>query len=590
MSDEQNSSAQEQRFQGIGVSPGIAHGRTIVIGRYTQRVRRKVITPEEIDGEVAKLEQALLKTREEITAIQKQIASSIGEKDASIFDAHLLVVEDSSLIMQAVKEMQSSLLCIEFCYSRVARRYIKSLQQIDDDYLRERVADIEDVTRRVLRNLMGLEHRTLNDLPEPRIIVAYDLSPSDTATLDRGNVKGFATDIGSRTSHTAIMARSLNIPAVVGLHDISEIIENDQYILIDGYKGVLVINPTEKTLWEYGQIESQKQTIEDKLDEVRFVEPVTTDGRRIHLAGNIELPEDVAHVVENGAEGIGLYRTEFFFINRDTLPSEDEQYEAYAQVARTIKPHSVIVRTLDIGGDKFLSHLQIPQEMNPFLGWRAIRFCLARQDVFKTQLRAILRASAEGNVKIMYPMISGVKEVLDANALLEQCKNELRAEGKAFDEHISTGAMIEVPSAALTADRIAEEVDFLSIGTNDLIQYSIAVDRVNERIAYLYEPTHPAILQLIKLTAEAAHRKGIWCGICGEMGGEITLTPLLIGLGIDEISTGSIQVPFIKQAIRLFSHQEAQQLAQEVMQMHYPQEILDHCKAFAQRHYPQLLE
>ncbi|MDZ4741991.1 MAG: phosphoenolpyruvate--protein phosphotransferase [Verrucomicrobiota bacterium] len=590
MSDEQNQIQSEQRFQGIGVSPGIVHGKVIVFGRYTQRVRRRTITPEEIDGEIAKLEQSLIKTRGEITAIQSQIAASIGDKDASIFDAHLLVVEDSSLIVQAIKDMQSTMYCVEYCYSRVAKRYIKSLQQIDDDYIRERVSDIEDVTRRVLRNLLGLEHRNLNALTEPRIIVAYDLSPSDTATLDRNNVKGFATDIGSRTSHTAIMARSLNIPAVVGLHDISEIIENDQYILIDGYKGVLIINPSESTLWEYGQIESKKQTIEDQLDEVRFVEPITIDGKRIHLAGNIELPDDVGHVVENGAEGIGLYRTEFFFINRDELPTEDEQFEAYVQVARTIKPHSVIIRTLDIGGDKFLSHLQIPQEMNPFLGWRAIRFCLGRKDVFKTQLRAILRASNEGNVKIMYPMISGVKEVIQANALLDETMQELRQEGQSFDENIQVGAMIEVPSAALTAERIADEVDFFSIGTNDLIQYSIAVDRVNERIAYLYEPTHPAILKLIKITTEAAHKKGIWCGICGEMGGEIYLTPLLIGLGIDEISTGSIQVPFIKQAIRSFNFSEAQKLADDVMQMDDPDDILNYCKEFAQNHYPKLLE
>lgn len=591
MAEEQNNpSNQEQRFKAIGVSPGIAHGKIIVFGRYTQKVRRRQIEESEFDQEISKLEESLMKTRLEITDIQSQIAHSIGEKNASIFDAHLLVVEDSSLIMQAIKEMQTHHYCIEYSYSRVARRYIKSLQQIDDDYLRERVADIEDVTRRVLRNLLGLEHRSLNSLPEPRIIVAYDLSPSDTATMDRNNVKGFVTDIGSRTSHTAIMARSLNIPAVVGLHDLSDTLDSDQYVLIDGYQGIVIINPTEATLWEYGQIESKKQNIEDQLDEFRFNESVTLDGRRVQLSGNIELPEDVPHLIENGADGIGLYRTEFFFINRDTLPSEDEQFEAYSQVARTVKPHTVIIRTLDIGGDKFLSHLQIPQEMNPFLGWRAIRFCLARKDVFKTQLRAILRASQDNNVMMMYPMISGIQEVLDSNALVREVKEELRQEGKPFDENIKIGAMIEVPSAALTAEKIADEVDFFSLGTNDLIQYSIAVDRINERIAYLYEPTHPAIIRLIKMTTDAAHKKGIWCGICGEMAGEITLTPLLVGLGLDEISTGSVQIPYIKQAIRSINYSDAQALAAQVLELHSPTEILDLCKDFARRHYPQLFE
>ncbi|MDX2227705.1 MAG: phosphoenolpyruvate--protein phosphotransferase [Verrucomicrobiae bacterium] len=589
MKEENQPPITELRFEGIGVSPGIVHGKVLLMGTTPEKVRKRSIREEHVQDQIQKLEQALILTRQQIQDIQKRIADEIGEKDASIFDAHLLVVEDSALIDQAVKEVQTSLVSIEYAYSRVAKKYITSLSRIEDEYLRERAADVEDVTRRVIRNLLGIEHRTLDTLEEPRIIVSYDLSPSDTATTDRKKVIGFATDIGSKTSHTAIMARSLNIPAIVGLRDISTRLETDQEVLLDGYKGMIIVNPTQQTLEEYGQIEVKKQVIEEKLDEIRFQEARTPDGHKVILSGNIELIDDVPLVIENGAEGIGLYRTEFLFINRDDLPNEEEQYEAYRKVAAAIKPHSVIIRTLDIGGDKFLSHLQIPQEMNPFLGWRAIRFCLARPEIFKAQLRAILRASVEGNVKIMYPMISGVQEVQQANHMLEEARQELRNEGKPFDQHMSVGVMIEVPSAAMTSERIADEVDFFSLGTNDLIQYSIAVDRVNEKIAYLYEPTHPAILRLIKMVVENGHKKGKWVGLCGEMAGDVMLTPLLIGLGLDELSTGSVVVPRIKQAICSVHFSEMQHFAHEALHCDSAAEIMRRCEEMARRLYPDLV-
>jgi phosphoenolpyruvate-protein phosphotransferase (PTS system enzyme I) len=402
-------------------------------------------------------------------------------------------------------------------------------------------------------------------------------------------VLGFATDIGSRTSHTAIMARSLNIPAVVGLKDISKQLKPGDHVLLDGTNGFVILNPTDATLWEYGEIEFQRGRVEEVLTGLRETVSTTKDGRHVILSANIELPEDVPLVQEAGAEGIGLYRTEFFFLNKSELPTEQEQYEAYRTVAQSIAPQSVIIRTLDLGGDKFLSHSHLPTEINPFLGCRAIRFCLERPDIFKIQLRAILRASAVGNVRMMFPMISGLAELRQANELLETCRTELRDEGKDFDANLEVGIMIEIPSAVLIADSLAKEVDFFSIGTNDLIQYTIAVDRVNERIAYLYEPTHPAIIRLIELTVNAAHENHIWVGVCGEMAGEITLTPLLIGLGVDEFSASAGLVPRVKKAVQTLDSKECVQLVEDVRGMTSATDILERCEAVARRHYPELL-
>ncbi|MEO8350438.1 MAG: phosphoenolpyruvate--protein phosphotransferase [Chthoniobacteraceae bacterium] len=582
-------SAPERRFHGLGVSPGIARGTVFVHRPADVEPPVRTIKEHEIPAEIARFEKALFATRGQILDMQKRIADSIGAKDASIFDAHLLVVEDRTLIDEVIRLLQRDLQNIETTFGVVASRYAKTLAAIDDPYLRERAVDIHDVTRRVIHNLMGREGRTLESLNTPHILIAHNLTPSDTAQLNRAMVLGFATDIGSKTSHTAIMARSLNIAAVVGLHDISEELQNGDQVLLDGYNGFVIANPSDQTLWEYGELEIKKTEVEERLTELRDTESTTQDGRHVVLSANIELPEDVEFVKKSGADGVGLYRTEFFYLNKPELPNEDDQYEAYVQVARSLHPHPVIIRTLDLGGDKFMSALNLPEELNPFLGWRAIRFCLARKDVFRTQLRAILRASTAGNVKMMYPMISGLSELRRANEVLDECRAELRRENIAFDENLEVGAMIEVPSAAIVADLLAREVDFFSIGTNDLIQYTIAVDRLNEHIAHLYEPTHPAIVRLLQMTVNAAHENGIWVGVCGEMAGDILFTPLLLGLGVDELSTGANQVPRVKRAVQALNLEACRQLVASVQGLDSASAILDRCEAVAQAHYGELL-
>jgi phosphotransferase system enzyme I (PtsI) len=583
-------SGDEKRFYGVGVSPGIARGTVFVYRTDDDEepaVRR--IPESEIPAEIARFEAALIQTRAQILEMQERIAEAIGAKDAGIFDAHLLVVEDRTLIDEVLRTLTKDRNNIEHIFQQVANRYSKTLSEIDDPYLRERALDIHDVARRVLHNLMGKQTRPLSSIDTPHVLVAHNLTPSDTAQLNRELVLGFATDVGSRTSHTAIMARSMNIPAVVGLHDASETLESGQHVLLDGYNGLLILNPNDQTLWEYGELEIKKTQVEEKLTQLRETMSKTLDGRHVVLSANIELPDEVAVVKKNGAEGIGLYRTEFFYINKAELPNEEEQYLNYKRVADEVLPFSVIIRTLDLGGDKFMSALELPEELNPFLGWRAIRFCLERPEIFKVQLRAILRASVGGNVRMMYPMISGVDELRRANAMLEECKGELRAEGKPFNEEMEVGAMIEVPSAAITADLLAKEVDFFSIGTNDLIQYSIAVDRGNERIAHLYEPTHPSIIRLIKNVVDAGHAHNLWVGICGEMAGEITLTPLLIGLGVDELSTGAALVPRVKRAVQSLDVGFCLKLVDDIAHMDSAAQIMECCVEVARTHYPELL-
>ncbi|MGV3532746.1 MAG: phosphoenolpyruvate--protein phosphotransferase [Chthoniobacteraceae bacterium] len=584
-----NGNSHERRFHGVGVSPGIARG-TVFVHRPDEddpAVRR--ISEAEIATEIARFEAGLLSTRQQILELQQRISESIGTRDAGIFDAHLLVVEDRTLIDEVLRTLQRDRFNIEHIFSQVAGRYAKTLSEIDDPYLRERALDIHDVTRRVVRNLMGKDGRDLSSITTAHLLVAHNLTPSDTAQLNRQLVLGFATDIGSKTSHTAIMARSLNIPAVVGLHDISTQLMAGDHVLLDGYNGLVILNPTDQTLWEYGELEIKKTEVEEQLTKLRETESRTIDGRHVILSANIELPDDIELVTKCGAEGVGLYRTEFFYLNKAELPNEEEQYEGYRKVAESVLPHSVIIRTLDLGGDKFMSALNLPEELNPFLGWRAIRFCLERVDVFKTQLRAILRASAVGNVRIMYPIISGVDEVRRANALLEECRAELRAEGIAFDEEMEVGAMIEIPSAAVSADLIAKEVDFFSIGTNDLIQYSIAVDRLNEHIAHLYEPTHPSIIRLIRMIVDAGHAHNLWVGVCGEMAGDIYLTPLLLGLGVDELSTGAALVPRVKRAVQSLDISVCLQLVEDIKHLDNAADIMKKCEDVAQRNFPDLL-
>ena len=582
-------SAQEVRFHGVGVAPGIARGVVFLHKPDDEEPPKRRIDDSEVAKEIVRFESALIATRAQILEMQQRIAEAIGAKDASIFDAHLLVVEDRTLIDEVLRSLEKEKFNVEFVFAEVANRYAQTLSEIDDPYLRERAFDIHDVTRRVIRNLLGRSTKTLGTLDVPQIVVAHNITPSDTAMLNRQLVLGFATDVGSRTSHTAIMARSLNIPAVVGLKDISEQLRPGEHVLLDGTNGVVILNPSDKTLWEYGEIEVKLEHVEEVLTGLRDTVSTTSDGRHVVLSANIELPEDVPLVIEAGAEGIGLYRTEFFFLNKNDLPTEEEQYKTYRSVAEAMQPESIIIRTLDIGGDKFLSHSHLPAEINPFLGCRAIRFCLDRPDIFKAQLRAILRVSALGNVRMMFPMISGLSELRQAKEVLESCKAELREEGKPFKEDIEVGIMIEVPSAVLVADALATEVDFFSIGTNDLIQYTIAVDRVNERIAHLYEPTHPAILRLIEMTVSAAHAHGIWVGVCGEMAGEITLTPLLLALGVDELSVSTGLVPRVKKAVQTLDTKECSKLLEEIRGLTSATDILARCEEVARKHYAELL-
>lgn len=581
--------SQEKRFEGIAVAPGIARGPAVIHWVEEEEIPYRKIDESELPEEIARFESALIATRGELLEMQQKIAEAIGTNDASIFDAHLLVVEDRTLIDEVLRSVESDRINVEFAFHTIAAKYCKSLSEIDDPYLRERVVDIEDVTRRVIRNLLGKSASGIHAHAEPHIIIGHNLTPSDTALLNRSLVLGFATEVGSKTSHTAIMARSLGIPAIVGLHDVTSHIAAGEALLIDGYRGILIVDPTPQTLREYEEYEKEKDLVEERLELIRDTFSTTTDGIRITLSANIELPDEMADVKENGAEGVGLYRTEFLFLNRETLPDEEEQFENYRIVAEQSAPHSVIIRTLDIGGDKMAASLDLPKEENPFLGCRAIRLCLEHPGIFKPQLRAILRASAVGQVRLMYPMISGLAEFRQASAILEECKSELRSEGKPFDEKLEVGVMIEVPSAALAADLLAREVKFFSIGTNDLIQYTIAVDRVNDRIAHLYKPTHPAILRLIKMVVDAARENGIWTGVCGEMAGDIVLAPLLLGLGIDELSTSPTLVPRVKKAVQSVSLIDCQDLAERSLRSNTSSDILQLCIDFARSRYDELV-
>lgn len=579
----------EQRFEGIAVAPGIARGPAVVHWVEEEEIPYRKISASAIPEEIARFEAALIATRGELLEMQQKIAEAIGTSDASIFDAHLLVVEDRTLIDEVLRSVESDRHNVEFAFNKVAEKYCKSLSEIDDPYLRERVVDIEDVTRRVIRHLLGKATGGLHAHADPHIIIGHNLTPSDTALLNRSLVLGFATEAGSKTSHTAIMARSLGIPAIVGLHEITSQIAAGDPLLIDGYRGILIVHPSPQTLREYEAYEKEKDLVEERLELIRDTTSTTTDSIHITLSANIELPGEMDDVKEHGAEGVGLYRTEYLFLNRETLPNEDEQYESYRVVAERSAPYSVIIRTLDVGGDKVATSLELPTEENPFLGCRAIRFCLEHPDIFKTQLRAILRASAHGHVRVMYPMISGLSELRQANAVFEECKEALRREGQPFDEDIEVGVMIEVPSAALAADLIAKEVKFFSIGTNDLIQYTIAVDRVNDRIAHLYKPTHPAILRLLRMVVDAARTNNIWTGVCGEMAGDIVLTPLLLGIGIDELSTSATLVPRVKKAVQSVSLSECQALAEHALRTETSSEILDLCVNFARARYDELI-
>lgn len=549
-------------FRGIGVSSGVAMGRAYVKLPHEDRVVERNLAADEVPREIARFESALIATRRQIREFQQDCDPAV----ASIFDAHLLILDDRPFIENVIAGIEGRHKNVEAVLNDVARGFMQSLTKVKDEYVRERVADVQDVTRRILHNLAG-QKISLDDITgADTVLVAADLSPSEIVSIDKTKVHGVALDLGSPTSHSAILAAKLGIPAVVGLHELSRMVKPGEPVLIDGRKGLVIVHPAPERLEQERRLTESHHNLEIGLAKLRDLPAETRDGYRIVLSANIEVPQDVAAVLNSGAEGVGLFRTEFFYMSRPELPSEDEQFEAYRTVAERLAPAPLIIRTLDLGGDKFLAHLDVSwDESNPFMGWRAIRFCLAQPDLFRTQLRAILRASTAGNVSIMYPMISNLDEIVRANAILEQAKKELLARGHPFNPHIEVGAMIEVPAAAIVADMIAPYVRFFSLGTNDLIQYTLAIDRGNERVAYLYEPTHPAILRLIKNTIEVGHRYGIWTGLCGGMAGEPLMAPLLLGLGVDELSMSPAALPMVKDAVRNVSFSEARSIAEAAL-------------------------
>lgn len=561
-------------LSGIAAAGGIAIGRAMLLDHEDLSVSPTPISPDRIPAEILRFEEALTQTRSQILKIQHQITQELGREHAEIFDAHLMLIEDRTLIEEVIQGLKTQQVTVEYVFSQALKKYTSALSSVNDEYLRERVSDVNDVSRRILKNLLGEQTSRLDRIAEKVIVIAYDLSPSDTATMHKKNVIGFATDIGGRTSHTAIMAKSLEVPAVVGLEKVTQAVKDGDEVIIDGIGGKVIINPDAPTRELY-EIEREKHLQHGReLLQFTSAPAVTLDRRQIALFANMELPEEIESIRAHGAAGIGLYRTEYLYLNRRTLPTEDEQFESYRQVVAAMNPMPVTLRTLDLGGDKFLSHLEMPHEMNPFLGWRAIRFCLAMPEIFKAQLRAILRASAFGKVRIMYPMISGLEELQAANAMLEQCRRELTKKGIAYDPKMEVGAMIEIPSAAVTCDILAKHVNFFSIGTNDLIQYSLAADRVNEKIAYLYDPAHPAVLRLIKMIIEAGHQNRVRVSMCGEMAGDPELTMILIGLGLDEMSVSAVMLPEIKMIIRSIKHQTAQRIAKEALKFSMGKDVI----------------
>ena len=578
-------------LRGIPASQGVSRSRVVVLDRTRINPAKWGIVEADRAKEEERLKASLADTRSQIVAMQDRLREAMGAKEALIFDSHLLVLEDPMLLEEVARFIREDLVSAEYAFYSAAEKYANALANVEDAYLSERAADLRDVTQRVLANLMGRPTCAgLADLAEPCIVVAHDLTPSDTAMMDSAKVLGFVTEVGSRTSHTAILARSLRIPAVLGLGGTIGELKSGQSVLIDGFNGFVVIEPSDQTLFEYGQLVDRQASIEESLEVIHDDAAETKDGHRIILSANIELATDVEGVLQSGATGVGLFRTEFLFINRSDLPDEKEQFAAYRRVAESLAPDPVIIRTLDLGGDKLLSHVNLAEEMNPFLGWRAIRLCLEEKDLFRTQLRAILRASVYGDLKIMYPMVSGVEELEAANVLLDECRAQLRAEGTAFADAIEIGVMIETPSAAMIADSLAKRVQFFSIGTNDLIQYTLAVDRLNEKIAHLYEPTHPGILRLIKATVDAGQAHGIWTGVCGEMASDLAVVPLLLGLGVAELSVTPSMVPRVKMLIRSIEMALAQELAAFALDSDSPKEILTRAEALAKSAVPDFFE
>ncbi|HUO58682.1 MAG TPA: phosphoenolpyruvate--protein phosphotransferase [bacterium] len=564
----------EKILNGVPAAGGIAIGPVYLYHPEGFSVSRRNLKPEELAEELARYQGALTKTHAQISGLEEKMQEKLGKEHAAIFQAHQVVLEDPLFTDEIPQSIQSRRLNAEFLVAEALEKFKSVMESLEDGYFRERGGDIQDVSNRLLRNLAGGEKDQLKKLDREVILIASDLSPSDTVNLSPDTVKGFCTDIGGRTSHVAIVARSLGLPAVVGMQAISATVQEGDMVVVDGNKGVVVVNPLPQTLKQYRKLKEDYEAFQKSLEELQALPAQTPDGHQVTLAANIEIPQELDELARHGAEGIGLFRTEFLFLDREEIPTEEEQYVAYKELATKTGVNPAIIRTLDLGGDKFLSHLNVLHESNPFLGLRAIRLCLKRPEIFKPQLRAILRAAAHGPIKIMFPMISTLAEIREAKILLNQCVQQLKKEGMVFRSGIEVGAMIEIPSAAIIADVLIQEVDFLSIGTNDLIQYTLAVDRVNESVAYLYDPANPAILRLIQMTVDACHRAGKWVGMCGEMAGDPQFVPLLLGMGLDEFSASVSVIPEIKKVIRLMPYDKAREIAKAALQLKTSGEVL----------------
>jgi phosphotransferase system enzyme I (PtsI) len=559
-------------IQGIAASSGIAIAKAYRLETPNLVVEKKAVSDSQ--AEVARFEAAVAKAKEELEIIKQHALQQLGEDKAAIFAAHLLVLNDPELLNPIKEKIETERVNAEYALNETAAMFISMFEAMDNEYMKERAADIRDVTKRVLAHLLGVKISNPSLISEEVIIIAEDLTPSDTAQLNRQYVKGFATDVGGRTSHSAIMARSMEIPAVVGTKQVTTEVQNGDIVIIDGLDGQVVVNPSQDVLAYYEEKRARYEAQKAEWAKLVHEKTVTSDGYHVELAANIGTPDDVKGVLENGAEGIGLYRTEFLYMGRSELPTEEEQFEAYKTVLERMEGKPVVVRTLDIGGDKELPYLDLPKEMNPFLGFRAIRLCLEMQDMFRTQLRALLRASVYGNLKIMFPMIATLDEFRQAKAILLEEKEKLQREGVPVADDIEVGMMVEIPAAAVLADQFAKEVDFFSIGTNDLIQYTMAADRMNERVSYLYQPYNPAILRLISNVIDAAHKEGKWAGMCGEMAGDAIAIPILLGLGLDEFSMSATSILRARSQMKKLSKEEAASFKETVLSMSTAEEVV----------------
>ncbi|MGI9951887.1 phosphoenolpyruvate--protein phosphotransferase [Moorellaceae bacterium AZ2] len=571
------------KLTGIAASPGIAIGRAFILRELNLKPSSSTIDPQEVEGELARTREAFRASRTQLEAIRGRVVAQMGEKKAAIFDAHLMLLDDPVLVKQVERLIREDHRHPSSAIAQVVEEYAAVFEGMEDTYLRERAVDIRDIGWRLLANLAGLELSTLADLYEPSIVVAHDLTPSDIAQASKDLVLGFATDVGGRTSHTAIIARSLGIPAVVGLDRLTSQVTPGDLLVVDGVEGVVILRPSEEILKEYRARQERFSAVQQELRALRALPTQTVDGHRVEVAANIGNAEEVMHALHWGAEGVGLFRTEFLFMNRNRLPGEEEQYQAYRAAAEAMKPGIVTIRTLDLGGDKHIPSLNIPREANPFLGWRAIRISLECRDLFRDQLRAIFRAAAYGRVRVMFPMIATREELLHCKEVVEEVKRELAAKGVPYDPSVQVGIMVETPAAAVAADILAPEVDFFSIGTNDLIQYTLAVDRMNEKVAYLYDPFNPSVLRLIKHVVEAGHAHGCIVGMCGEMAGEPLAIPLLLGLGLDEFSMSPSSIPLAKKIIRSLTMTEAKEIAKKVLSFRSSHESREYLKAVLER-------